>query len=150
MAILNQNLQELSKTSLKSYISKASKEASTNAFFAGQGNYRSPGDQISKWSKHEKNEKRHKGINKALNKLEEQPLQELSRGKLADYVAAASTDMGNRLKKSHQELSNATVRHNRGDKPEAVQAHSDVADKEYKKASKRQTGIYRAVRKLAK
>ena len=82
--------------------------------------------------------------------LQEENLQELSRGKLADYVTAASTDMGNRLKKSHQELSNATMRHNRGDKPAAVQAHADVADKEYKKASKRQAGIYKAVRKLAK
>lgn len=142
------NLQELSKATLKSYIRQAADDK-TNLMatrMATQNKWMMSGTKRID----SKMNNRDAGIERALNKLEEQPLQELSRGKLADYVAASSTDMSNRLKKSHQELSNATTRFNRDDKPEAVQAHSDAADKEYKKASKRQAGIYKAVKRLAK
>jgi hypothetical protein len=143
--VREENLQELSKDKLRKYIDRSMSDwhhQDMTAKYANTDKERALGKL--------KKANRAKGISRAIDKEEGKNLQELSRGKLADYVAASSTDMSNRLKKSHQELSNATTRFNRGDKPEAVQAHSDAADREYKKASKRQTGIYKAVRKLAK
>lgn len=88
--LVEANLSELSKDTLKSYIKKASQRRYQHGVEIGNGLAKSDVTKIVK--NVNSDDKRRAGINKAVNKLAEDDLQEVSRDKLSSYISGAKSD----------------------------------------------------------
>jgi hypothetical protein len=92
-----EKLDELGKSTLGSYVKKASHEKGYHGYEAGRASEK--GDRAKEREHSYKGEKRQKGIEKALSKLsggpvDETQLDELGKDTLAKYVRGATDDIG--------------------------------------------------------
>jgi hypothetical protein len=155
-----EDISELKKSTLASYVNKAAQDkaetANTSGFRAG---VKEPAYNTSDESDREM--KRTKGISRAVSKLakeEVEELDEISKKTLGSYVSKASVDMANRTADGVQKraLAGADYAHNisRGMDTKTADKHMkkeyDAAKPDTKRAVKRMHGIDRAVSRLTK
>ena len=146
-----EQIEEISKKTLGSYVTKAHNQtvqhASNKAFKQGRGDK----DQFDFASQYErKDTNRNKGIATAVKKLakEEVQIDEISKSTLARYIPSAARDVGSHTYagKEHGEWANHYTK--AGDWA-AAEKHSKGAHADFKKANKRIAGIDKATKKLA-
>ena len=147
-----EQLDELSKKTLGSYISKASRSAS-GTMASGWVHGMSKGGDIKQAQKDvDKAGKRHANIDKAVKKLtkeESEQLDEISKRALGNYITMASSDRNYHAVSATQKKEWAHTSRGRGDHKGAE--HEDKQSEAHqKKADKRRDGIQRAVQKLVK
>ena len=139
-------LTELKKSTMGSYIAKASKDLANRRFDQGDSEKRKydPDEEDDKEDK--KLDKREQGIARAAKKITKEDskynyvnayLDELKKTTMGSYVAKASKDLANR-------------RFDQGDSEKRKYDPDEADDKEDKKLDKREQGIARAAKKLSK
>jgi len=135
-------LQEISKTTMGSYIKKASSDAANKSADAVH-QYRDDTDDEKAFKTQNKADKRLKGIDRAINRLakesiDSEHLDEISKKTLGNYVGKAKDDMAH-----HQNIQRAADKGSVPKSDPAVQFHK-------KEEKKRKVGIQLAAKKLAK
>jgi hypothetical protein len=145
-----EELDELKKSTLGSYVKKASKDLASRAFDHGEDEHRQYGygdddEEDERVDREEKKiETRQKGIARAANRLaKEETLDELSKSTLGSYVKKSSKDLASRAF-DHGEDEHRQYGYGDDDKED------ERVDREEKKIETRQKGISRAANRLAK
>jgi hypothetical protein len=127
-----EELDELKKSTLGSYVKKASSDMANNAYNLGA---RDPLKEPGSWTKAFK---RKAGIEKATDKMtkeEVEELDELKKSTMASYAKKASADHGEQIARGYGEYEYGDPR---------------KGDKAFTKADKRKAGVEKAINKLAK
>ena len=149
-----EELCEISKATLGSYVKKASTDAAKRevridrAMDASGSNYNEPSMQKAL----NKNAKRFAGISKAADKLakeETEQIDEISKSTLGSYVKKASNDAVNKMYSAGYTDHMSHTERSKGNDALA-KAHSKHAGKSYSKSVTRLQGIRRASERLAK
>lgn len=165
-------LNEISKVKLSKYVKAASKDlAVTSQLQGSEIEKRNSAENENMYKTADKNvqdygvirSKRSKGIAKAVDKLTEEQIDEVSKATLGSYVKKASKDVETRTTDSAS-FTSAAERHldqaskldkhmkfkDSNDSRKAADQYYRYSDKEAAKVNKRQKGISKAVDKLTK
>ena len=149
-----EELCEISKSTLGSYVKKAANDVTKRevridrAMDASGSNYNEPSMQKAL----NKNAKRVAGLNKAVDKLakeEVEELDELTKKTLANYSQKAAHDVGNKMYSAGSHGAEAAAQREKNN-PYTAAFHDKFRDSLHSKALTRLQGIKTAAKKLAK
>jgi len=152
--VSEEDLQELSKGTLASYVKKAVNDIPERDRIANSSiemaKHQNNKYDVKFWADRAKKNltkkvNRYEGIPRAVDKLAEEDLQELSKGTLASYVKKAVNDIPERERIANSSIEMAKHQNNKYD----VKYWADRAKKNLTKKVNRYEGIPRAVDKLA-